>query len=31
MRSELGHLGGISIHFAGIPPKWDENFPYEHA
>ena len=17
--------------FAGIPPRWDENFPYEHA
>ena len=30
MRSEPA-LGGISLDFAGIPPRWDENFPYEHA
>ena len=24
-------LGWISLDFAGIPPKRDENFPYEHA
>ena len=26
MRSE----GRISLDFAGIPPRWDENSPYEH-
>ena len=31
MRSEPAHLGGISLDFAGIPPKWDENFLYGHA
>ena len=31
MRSEPAHLGGISLDFAGIPPRRDENFPYEHA
>ena len=31
MRSEPARLGGISLDFAGIPPRWDENFPYEHA
>ena len=31
MRSEPARLGGISLDFAGIPPSWDENFPYEHA
>ena len=31
MRSEPAHLGGISLDFAGAPPRWDENFPYEHA
>ena len=31
MRSEPARLGGISLEFAGIPPRWDENFPYEHA
>ena len=31
MRSELAHLGGISLDFAGTPPRWDENFPYEHV
>ena len=25
MRSEPAHLSGISIDFAGIPPKRDEN------
>ena len=31
MKSEPARLGGISLEFAGIPPRWDENFPYEHA
>ena len=31
MRSEPARLGGISLHFVGIPPKRDENFPYEHV
>ena len=31
MRSEQVPLGGISLDFAGIPPRWDENFPYEQA
>ena len=31
MRSEPARLGGISLDFAGIPPWWDEIFPYEHA
>ena len=31
MRSELARLGGNSLDFAGIPPRWDEHFPYEHA
>ena len=31
MRSEPARLSGISLDFAGIPPRWDENFPYEHA
>ena len=31
MRSEPARLGEISLDFAGIPPKLDENFPYEHA
>ena len=31
MRSEPAHLGGILLDFAGIPPRWGENFPYEHA
>ena len=30
MRSESAHLG-ISLDFAGILPRRDENFPYEHA
>ena len=24
-------VGGISLDFGEIPPRWDENFPYEHA
>ena len=28
MWSEPARLGGISFDFAGIPPRWDENFPY---
>ena len=31
MRIEPARLGGISIDFAGIPPRWEENFSYEHA
>ena len=31
MRSEPARLDGISIDFAEIPPRWDENLPYEHA
>ena len=31
MRSEPTRLGGILLDFAGIPPRRDENFPYEHA
>ena len=31
MRSEASRLSGISLDFAAIPPKRDENFPYEHA
>ena len=31
MRSEPARLGGILLDFAGIPPRRDENFPYEHA
>ena len=31
MRSEPACLGRISLDFAGIPPRRDENFPYEHA
>ena len=31
MRSESARLGGISLNFAGVPPKRDESFPYEHA
>ena len=31
MRSEQAPLGGISLDFTGIPPRWNENFPYEHA
>ena len=31
MRSEPDLLGGNSLDFAEIPPRRDENFPYEHA
>ena len=31
MTSESVRLVGISLGFAGIPPRWDENFPYEQA
>ena len=31
MRSEPARLGGILFDFVGISPRWDENFPYEHA
>ena len=31
MRSEPAHLSGISLDFAGIPPGWDENFPYDYV
>ena len=29
MRSEPVRLGRIPLDFARIPPRWDENFPYE--
>ena len=31
MRSEVAHLDGILLDFARIPPRQDENFPYERA
>ena len=31
MKIDPARLGGISLDFAGIPPRGDENFPYEHA
>ena len=31
MRSEPARLGDISLDFAEIPPRRDENFPYEHV
>ena len=31
MRSEPARLGEISLDFAEIPPRRDENFPHEHA
>ena len=31
MRSEPARIGGISLDFAGMPPRWDENFPYESS
>ena len=31
MRIEPARLGGISLDFAGIPPRRDENFPNEHG
>ena len=29
--SEPSRLGEISLDFAEIQPRWDENFPYEYA
>ena len=31
MRSEPAYLVEISLGFAGIPPRPEENFPYKHA
>ena len=31
MRSEPTLLGGISLDFSRIPPRWDENLSYEHV
>ena len=31
MRSEPARLGEISVDSAEIPPRRDENFPYEHT
>ena len=31
MRNEPARLGEISLNFAEIPSRRDENFPYEHA
>ena len=31
MRSEPARLDGISLDFAGIPPRWSENLSYEHV
>ena len=31
MRSEPAHLGGITLDFAEIPPRLDEDFLFEHA
>ena len=31
MRNEPARLGGISLDFAGIPPRRDENLLYELA
>ena len=31
MKSELARLGEISLDFTKIPPRRDENLPYEHA
>ena len=31
MRSEPARLGGTSLDFADIPPRWVENFPDEHT
>ena len=30
MSSEPARLGGISLDFAGISPRWHENLSYEH-
>ena len=31
MRSEPARLGETSLNSREIPPRRDENFPYEHA
>ena len=31
MRNELVRLGEIALDFVEIPPRRDEDFPYEHA
>ena len=31
MRSQPAFLGEISLDFPEIPPRQDENFPYEHV
>ena len=31
MRIEPARLGGISLDFAGIPPRRDENLSYEQV
>ena len=31
MKIDPARLGGISLDFAGIPPRWDENLSYEHV
>ena len=31
MKSEPARLGGISLDFAVIPPRWDENLSYERV
>ena len=31
MTSEPAHLGGISLDFAEIPPRWDEKLSNEHV
>ena len=31
MRSEPARLCGISLDFARIPPRWDEDLSYEHV
>ena len=31
MRREPARLAEISLDFAGIPPRWDENLSYEHV
>ena len=31
MRNESAYLGGVTLYFAGIPPRCDENSPYEQT
>ena len=31
MRSKPAHLRGFSLDFPEIPPRGDENSPYEHV